>query len=99
MPALHAKIKRSLFDSPMWLSQECKHILSRVLVTGPQQHASLQEGLSHPWMIRSFGGPPNAHLVPREPLAVSELDPLVIQEMTDFEFGTPGQTHAQLFQI
>ncbi|KAG8706233.1 serine/threonine-protein kinase KIN2 [Ceratobasidium sp. 395] len=99
MPALHAKIKRGLFDSPMWLSQECKHILSRMLVTNPQQRASLQEVLSHPWMIRSFGGPPDAHLVPREPLTVSELDPSVIREMTGFEFGTPDQIHAQLFQI
>ncbi|KAG9122939.1 serine/threonine-protein kinase KIN2 [Ceratobasidium sp. 392] len=99
MPALHAKIKRGLFDSPMWLSQECKHILSRMLVTNPQQRATLAEVLSHPWMIRSFGGPPDAHLVPREPLSVSELDPGVIREMTGFEFGTPDQIHAQLFQI
>ncbi|KAG8719054.1 serine/threonine-protein kinase KIN2 [Ceratobasidium sp. 395] len=71
MPALHAKIKRGLFDLPMWLSQECKHILSRMLVTNPQQRASLQEVLSHSWMIRSFGGPPDAHLILREPLTVS----------------------------
>ncbi|KAG9083342.1 serine/threonine-protein kinase KIN2 [Ceratobasidium sp. 370] len=99
MPALHAKIKRGLFDSPMWLSQECKHILSRMLVTNPQQRATLTEVLSHPWMIRSFGGPPDPHLVPREPLSVAELDPAVIREMTGFEFGTPDQIHAQLFQV
>ncbi|KAG9087304.1 serine/threonine-protein kinase KIN2 [Ceratobasidium sp. UAMH 11750] len=99
MPALHAKIKRGLFDSPMWLSQECKHILSRMLVTNPQQRATLAEVLSHPWMIRSYGGPPDPHLVPREPLSVAELDPGVIREMTGFEFGTPDQIHAQLFQV
>ncbi|KAG8732026.1 serine/threonine-protein kinase KIN2 [Ceratobasidium sp. 414] len=117
MPALHAKIKRRLFDSPMWLSQgslcpplfafstnaqrssECQHILSRMIVTNPQQRATLAEVLSHPWMIRSFDGPPDPHLVPREPLSVAELDPAVIREMTGFEFGTSDQIHAQLFQV
>ncbi|KAG8728181.1 serine/threonine-protein kinase KIN2, partial [Ceratobasidium sp. 414] len=75
MPALHAKIRRGLFDSPMWLSQV----------------------LSHPWMIRSFGGPPDPNLVPREPLSVAKLDPAVVRQMTGFEFGTSGQIHAQLF--
>ncbi|KAI0274166.1 hypothetical protein BGY98DRAFT_1090659 [Russula aff. rugulosa BPL654] len=35
MPALHAKIKRGLVEYPVWLAQ-CKHILSRMLVTNPQ---------------------------------------------------------------
>ncbi|KAG8724978.1 serine/threonine-protein kinase KIN2 [Ceratobasidium sp. 395] len=46
MPALHAKLQRGLFDSPTWLSQECKHIYSRMQVAHPQQRASLQEDLS-----------------------------------------------------
>ncbi|KAG8729823.1 serine/threonine-protein kinase KIN2 [Ceratobasidium sp. 414] len=94
MPALHAKIKRG-----MWLSQECKHILSRMLVTNPQQRPTLTEVLSHLWMIRSFGGPPDPHLVARKPLSVAELDPAVVMEMTGFEFGTPDQIHAQLFRV
>ncbi|QRV96009.1 Serine/threonine-protein kinase [Ceratobasidium sp. AG-Ba] len=70
-----------------------------MLVTNPQQRATLTEVLSHPWMIRSYGGPPDPHLVPREPLSVAELDTAVIREMTGFEFGTTDQIHAQLFQI
>ena len=99
MPALHAKIKRGLFDSPMWLSQECKHILSRMLVTNPTLRAPLSEVLNHPWMIRSFGHPPDPHLVPREPLTIPELDPAVIREMTGFEFGTPETIHADLIRV
>ncbi|KAH7322234.1 hypothetical protein B0J17DRAFT_633446 [Rhizoctonia solani] len=99
MPALHAKIKRGLFDSPMWLSQECKHILSRMLVTNPAARAPLSEVLNHPWMIRSYGHPPDPHLLAREPLSASELDPAVIREMTGFEFGTPDQIHANLVEV
>ncbi|CUA72721.1 hypothetical protein RSOLAG22IIIB_10256 [Rhizoctonia solani] len=99
MPALHAKIKRGLFDSPMWLSQECKHILSRMLVTNPAARAPLSEVLNHPWMIRSYGHPPDPHLLAREPLSASDLDPAVIREMTGFEFGTPDQIHANLVQV
>ncbi|CAE6512480.1 unnamed protein product [Rhizoctonia solani] len=99
MPALHAKIKRGLFDSPMWLSQECKHILSRMLVTNPTARAPLSEVLNHPWMVRSYGHPPEPHLLAREPLSASELDPAVIREMTGFEFGTPEQIHSNLVQV
>ncbi|CEL61403.1 hypothetical protein RSOLAG1IB_09995 [Rhizoctonia solani AG-1 IB] len=99
MPALHAKIKRGLFDSPMWLSQECKHILSRMLVTNPAARAPLSEVLSHPWMIRSYGHAPDPHLLAREPLSPSDLDPAVVREMTGFEFGTPEQIHANLVEV
>ncbi|CAE7144927.1 unnamed protein product [Rhizoctonia solani] len=99
MPALHAKIKRGLFDSPMWLSQECKHILSRMLVTNPAARAPLSEVMNHPWMIRSYGHPPDPHLLAREPLSASELDPAVIREMTGFEFGTPDLIHANLVEV
>ncbi|KAL5638630.1 hypothetical protein ACGC1H_003105 [Rhizoctonia solani] len=99
MPALHAKIKRGLFDSPMWLSQECKHILSRMLVTNPAARAPLSEVLNHPWMIRSYGHPPDPHLLAREPLSATELDPAVIREMTGFEFGTPEQIHSNLVEV
>ncbi|CAE6440343.1 unnamed protein product [Rhizoctonia solani] len=99
MPALHAKIKRGLFDSPMWLSQECKHILSRMLVTNPAARAPLSEVLNHPWMIRSYGHAPDPHLLAREPLSATELDPAVIREMTGFEFGTPDQIHANLLEV
>jgi serine/threonine protein kinase len=32
MPALHAKIKRGLVEYPVWLSAECRSLLSRMLV-------------------------------------------------------------------
>ncbi|KAB5588399.1 hypothetical protein CTheo_8161 [Ceratobasidium theobromae] len=99
MPALHAKIKRGLFDSPMWLSQECKHILSRMLVTNPAQRATLTEVLNHPWIIRSYGHPPDPHMVAREPLSPADLDMAVIREMTGFEFGTPETIHSNLVQV
>ncbi|KAF8346312.1 hypothetical protein F5887DRAFT_883567 [Amanita rubescens] len=99
MPALHAKIKRGLVEYPVWLSAECKHLLSRMLVTNPSNRASLHEVLSHPWMVRGFNGSPDPHLVRREPLRVDELDRNVIRDMKGFEFGTEDDIEKRLIRI
>ncbi|KIL93377.1 camk camkl kin1 protein kinase [Fusarium avenaceum] len=98
MPALHAKIKRGLVDYPAWLSSECKHLLSRMLVTDPKQRASMQEVLTHPWMAKGFNGPPDNYLPIREPLT-TPLEPEVILAMQGFNFGTPESINAQLSKI
>ncbi|CCL98872.1 uncharacterized protein FIBRA_00879 [Fibroporia radiculosa] len=99
MPALHAKIKRGLVEYPVWLSAECKHLLTRMLVTNPTSRASLSEVLSHPWMLRGFRGPPDSHLVHREPLRADELDRQVIRGMKGFEFGTEDEIENRLIEI
>ncbi|KAI9448750.1 kinase-like domain-containing protein [Lactarius psammicola] len=99
IPALHAKIKRGLVEYPVWLSAECKHILSRMFVTNPQERASLPDILNHPWMTSGFNGPPDTHLVQREPLRADELDRHVIRGMTGFEFGTEEEIEHRLVAI
>ena len=99
MPQLHAKIKKGLVEYPVWLSAECKHLLTRMLVTNPAQRASLSEVLSHPWMCRSFPGPPDSHLVHREPLRADELDRQVIAGMKGFEFGTEEEIERKLIEV
>ncbi|KIY44656.1 Pkinase-domain-containing protein [Fistulina hepatica ATCC 64428] len=99
MPALHAKIKRGFVEYPVWLSAECKHILSRMLVTNPQTRAPLSEILNHPWMIRGCSGPPDPHLLHREPLRADELDRQVIRGMNGFEFGTEDEILQELTSI
>ncbi|KAK2676425.1 Protein kinase domain [Fusarium oxysporum f. sp. vasinfectum] len=98
MPALHAKIKRGLVDYPAWLSSECKHLLSRMLVTDPKQRATMQEVMTHPWMAKGFNGPPDNYLPVREPLT-TPLEPEVILAMQGFNFGTPESINAQLTKI
>ncbi|KAI8226726.1 Protein kinase kin1 [Colletotrichum sp. SAR 10_99] len=95
MPALHAKIKKGLVDYPNWLSSECKHLLSRMLVTDPKQRATMLEVMSHPWMTKGYNGPPDNHLPPREPLTLP-LDSDVVNAMTGFNFGPPDSIKAQL---
>ncbi|OSC98564.1 Pkinase-domain-containing protein [Trametes coccinea BRFM310] len=99
MPALHAKIKRGLVEYPVWLSAECKHLLTRMLVTNPAARAPLSEVLSHPWMVRGFRGPPDSHLVHREPLRADELDRSVIKGMKGFEFGTDEEIEHKLIEV
>ena len=77
---------------------ECKHLLSRMLVTDPKQRATMQEVLTHPWMVKGFNGPPDNYLPNREPLT-APLEPEVILAMQGFNFGTPESINAQLTKI
>ncbi|KAJ7709208.1 hypothetical protein B0H14DRAFT_3902885 [Mycena olivaceomarginata] len=79
---------------------ECKHILSRMLVTNPALRAPLSEIIAHPWMLRGFTVPPTPHLVRREPLRPADLDPHVIAGMSGFEFGADAaQIQARLLAV
>ena len=78
---------------------ECKHVLSRMLVTNPQLRSSLPDLLNHPWMTRGFNGPPDPHLLRREPLRADELDRHVIRSMIGFEFGTEDDIERRLIAI
>ncbi|KAK1755670.1 protein kinase kin1 [Echria macrotheca] len=95
MPALHQKIKKGAVDYPNWLSAECKHLISRMLVTDPRQRATMHEVMNHPWMVKGYGGPPDNFLPYREPLTLP-LDPEVISHMTGFKFGPPEQILKEL---
>ncbi|KAK9772924.1 putative non-specific serine/threonine protein kinase [Seiridium cardinale] len=98
MPALHAKIKKGVVDYPSWLSTECRHLLSRMLVVEPKSRATMHEVLNHPWMTKGYGGPPENHLPVREPLTLP-LDQEVINAMTGFNFGPPEVIKAQLTRL
>ncbi|KAI4267565.1 MAG: hypothetical protein LQ337_008289 [Flavoplaca oasis] len=87
MPQLHAKIKKGVVDYPAWLSHECKHLISRMLVTDPKQRVSLAEILHHPWLTKGFNAAPENYLPHREPLQLP-LDPDVVEKMTGFDFGS-----------
>ncbi|KAL8985214.1 MAG: hypothetical protein Q9205_001035 [Flavoplaca limonia] len=87
MPQLHAKIKKGVVDYPAWLSHECKHLISRMLVTDPKQRVSLAEILHHPWLTKGFNSAPENYLPHREPLQLP-LDPDVVEKMTGFDFGS-----------
>ncbi|KAI1649285.1 uncharacterized protein F4817DRAFT_357393 [Daldinia loculata] len=98
MPALHAKIKKGLFVLPSNMDPECRHLLSRMLVTDPRQRATMYEVMNHPWMIKGYGGPPENYLPAREPLTLP-LEPEVINAMTGFNFGPPDLIKAQLTKV
>ena len=99
MPALHAKIKRGLVEYPAWLSNECKSLLGRMLVTNPMERATLTEVLSHPFMTKGYDGPPESHLIYREPLRAEELDWDIVNAMGGFTFGTPESISEELKSV
>ncbi|KAI5788108.1 hypothetical protein FPQ18DRAFT_368163 [Pyronema domesticum] len=98
MPALHAKIKRGVVEYPQWLSNDCRNLLSRMLVTDPRQRASLAEIMTHPWLLKGYSGPPENHLPTRDPITLP-LDPEVIAGMIGFEFGSPEVITSQLTKV
>ncbi|KAJ5902176.1 hypothetical protein N7495_002704 [Penicillium taxi] len=98
MPQLHAKIKKGVVEYPPGLSTECRHIISRMLVTDPKQRATLNEIMTHPWMNKGFSVPPENYLPQREALQLP-LDPEVIEKMTGFDFGPPEYINSQLTKV
>ncbi|CAG8461098.1 7498_t:CDS:2 [Paraglomus brasilianum] len=98
MPALHAKIKRGVVEYPPGLSSECKHLLSRMLVTDPMKRAHLSEVMNHQWMNKGCDGPPENYLPQRMPLTMP-LDMDVIRGMVGFEFGTEQEIKNKLEAI
>lgn len=77
---------------------ECKHIISRMLVTDPKHRATLAEILAHPWITKGFNTPPDNCLPNRELLQLP-LDPKVIDKMTGFDFGSADFIRNQLENI
>ncbi|KAJ5904375.1 hypothetical protein N7504_006758 [Penicillium tannophilum] len=98
MPQLHAKIKKGVVEYPPGLTTECRHIISRMLVTDPKQRASLAEIMNHPWMNKGFNAPPENYLPQREPIQLP-LDQEVIEKMTGFDFGSPDYITSQLTKV
>lgn len=70
-----------------------------MLVTNPAARATLAEVMNHPWMTRGFPGPPDPHLVHREPLRSDELDRTVVRGMKGFEFGTEEEIEKRLLEV
>ena len=74
---------------------ECKHLISRMLVTDPKQRATMHEVMNHPWMLKGYNGPPENYLPQREPLKLP-LDEEIITQMTGFKFGPPDHIREEL---
>jgi hypothetical protein len=69
-----------------------------MLVTDPKQRATMHDVMSHPWMIKGYGAPPESFLPHREPLTLP-LDQEVINSMTGFNFGSPEAIKLQLTKV
>ncbi|CAK3961712.1 kinase kin1 [Lecanosticta acicola] len=98
MPQLHAKIKKGVVEYPPWLTPECRGLIARMLTTNPQDRATLQEIMNHPWMTKGFSGPPDNYLPVRKPVQLP-LDQSVIEKMTGFDFGDAETITGQLMKV
>ncbi|KAJ2200982.1 Serine/threonine-protein kinase [Coemansia sp. RSA 522] len=100
MPALHAKIKRGHVEYPAWLTPECRHLLSRLLVVSPLRRATMGEVVRHPWMCRGYDRSLANHLPTRTPLvSPNQIDQDVVREMAQyigFGFGSEEEIRVGL---
>ena len=69
-----------------------------MLVTDPRARMPLSEVMSHPWMTKGFNGPPDSFLPAREPLQLP-LDPVIVEKMTGFDFGSPEYITRELTRV
>ncbi|KAI8913042.1 kinase-like domain-containing protein, partial [Powellomyces hirtus] len=95
MPVLHSKIKAGVVEYPSHLSEACKHLISRLLVTQPNRRATMAELKNHVWLTEGYDGPPDNYMPPREPLTLP-LDMEVIERIRGFEFGTEASVATAL---
>ncbi|KAI9292918.1 Pkinase-domain-containing protein [Neoconidiobolus thromboides FSU 785] len=95
MTMIHHKIKRGVVKYPAWLSPDCRHLLSRILVTNPSERATMVEIMQHPWINKGFHGPPDSYF-PNRSAPELPVDLEVIKQMTGFQFGSPEQIQKQV---
>ncbi|SCZ90326.1 BZ3500_MvSof-1268-A1-R1_Chr1-3g01919 [Microbotryum saponariae] len=96
--AEHSSWKLELMQR-CWVFLECKHLLSRMLVTSPAARATMSEVLSHPWTVKGFSGPPSSHIPHRTPLRAEEIDREIIKGMSGFELGSEQEIYESLCQV
>ena len=69
-----------------------------MLVVDPKDRATLHEILNHPWMTKGFNTAPESFLPQRDPLQLP-LDPLVVEKMQGFDFGSASYIAEQLTSL
>ena len=53
LPALHEKIKACRLELPAHLSDECRDLLSQMILADPTKRISIDRLMTHPWTLRS----------------------------------------------
>jgi len=68
------------YDIPDFLrvSEECKDLISMMLVADSSKRATLEAIMNHKWTCSGYGGPPDAHLEPK-PLVKNIDEDIVVQ--------------------
>ncbi|KAI8820698.1 uncharacterized protein EV422DRAFT_567593 [Fimicolochytrium jonesii] len=97
MPVLHAKIKAGVVQYPSHLSESCKHLLSRLLVTQPSRRATMAELKSHAWVVEGYDGPPKNYMPTREEVKLP-LDMEVVRRIKGFDFGPDANVAHEIEQ-
>jgi hypothetical protein len=90
LPALHRKIKAGIYDSPRGVTEECDHLISRLLVVNPRERASMDEIKKHPWLTKRNQKPPGANAA-MYPAIKLPLNSKVIKRMDGLGFGTESE--------
>lgn len=77
------------FELPDYLSEDCKNLISRLLVKNPEERISMEEIKKHPWVVGEDGWQlPNKKTEDTVTEVSSEdLDPNIVQELEKLGFN------------
>ncbi|OMJ19755.1 Protein kinase kin1 [Smittium culicis] len=82
---LYYKIKTGKFYIPPFLSNDCVHLLTRLINTNPKNRAKMPEILNHKWICKGQTSPLISYLPKRVPLIhPSQIDDTVVEIMSRY---------------
>lgn len=61
IPQLYRKIQNGKYDTPPWLSMESKELMSCMLQVDPKRRITINQLVSHPWLMHGFNIPVELH--------------------------------------
>ncbi|OMJ28507.1 Protein kinase kin1 [Smittium culicis] len=85
MSKLYYKIKTGKFYIPPFLSNDCVHLLTRLINTSPKNRAKMPEILNHKWICKGQTSPLISYIPKRVPLIhPSQIDDTVVEIMSRY---------------
>jgi len=82
---LYDKVLKGEYETPDYLSNDCKDLLSKMLVVDPKERITIEGIMAHPWVQDPFA-PPLVAVVEAQAAEEEVADPAIIQEMVRVGF-------------
>lgn len=82
--ALYAKIKEGKFAIPSFVSEPCKDLIKKILVTNPMKRVKISDIVKHPWFRMTNPGPTDGLIISQ---CIIPIDEEIIIKMEKYGFS------------